>query len=524
MDRGEKKIGFWEAYSIGVGGMIGGGIFAVLGLTILLARGAAPLAFLFAGFIALLTSYSYAKLSVRYPSEGGTVEFLVQGLGNTLLTAYLNTLLLASYVIMLALYAYAFGSYSNALLFGHEVELYKKIAIVAVLALFTFLNFLGAYISGKSEDIMVFGKVAILLIFAILGLFTGDFSRLSPQHYESVIKIMTGGLIIFLAYEGFELIANTAADIEDPKKNLPRAYYGAVTTTIFIYVLVAAVAVANLTYEEVEKYSDFALAVAAKPFLGDFGFTLIGIAALLSTSSAINATLYGGARVSYLVAKLGALPRGFSRRIWKKGSEGLLILALLSALFALSFNVENISIAGSLGFLIVFASVNYVNFKLYRETRSNRWISLLAFFLCLLSIAVLIGYNLLHHPDNLKSSLIVLVATLLFEIIYRTFTQVRLARFIDERLRVREEFLQNYLTHLSSVIERLRREFGELEIYEKEGEGGRIELHIRTEGDPRKVRKRFFTLLNHSLKQKSEGLVKLHISREEPGEGYDQLP
>jgi len=318
----KKKIGFWEAYSIGVGGMIGGGIFAVLGLTILLAKGAAPLAFLFAGIIALLTAYSYAKLSVRYPSEGGTVEFLVQGLGNNLLSAYLNTLLLASYIIMLALYAYAFGSYLSALLFHQEVELVKKAAILGVLALFTLLNFMGAYISGKSEDLLVFGKVAILLLFIIFGLLTGDFSKLSPEHYESPIKIVTGGLIIFLAYEGFELIANTAADIEDPKRNLPKAFYAAVLTTMTIYVLVAAVAVANLTYEEVERYSDFALAIAAKPFLGDAGFILIGIAALLSTSSAINATLYGGARVSYLVAKLGALPPPSPARSGKRGVRG----------------------------------------------------------------------------------------------------------------------------------------------------------------------------------------------------------
>jgi len=434
-----KKIGFWEAYSIGVGGMIGGGIFAVLGLTILLAKGAAPIAFLFAGIIALLTSYSYAKLSVRYPSEGGTVEFLVQGFGNNLFSSYLNTLLLASYIIMLALYAYAFGSYANALLFGGEVEFYKKLFIVGVISFFTFLNFLGAYISGKSEDIMVFLKVAILLLFSILGLFTGDFSKLSPQHYESWVKILTGGLIIFLAYEGFELIANTAGDIEDPKKNLPKAFYASVLTTMFIYVLVAVVAVANLAYEQVQKYSDFALAIAAKPFLGDFGYTLIGIAALLSTSSAINATLYGGARVSYLIAKTGGLPKGFTKKVWKHGSEGLLILAILSILFALSFNIQNISIAGSLGFLIIFAGVNWVNFKLYKETNSNRWVSFVAFALCLVSIFVLVGYNYHTHPQNLKSSLVVLLATFIFEVLYRSFSEVRIKPYIDPRLEKREK-------------------------------------------------------------------------------------
>ena len=506
-----KKIGFWEAYAIGVGGMIGGGIFAVLGLTILLAKGAAPLAFLFAGLIALLTAYSYAKLSVKYPSEGGTVEFLVQGLGNNLFSAYLNTLLLASYIIMLALYSYAFGSYANALFFGHEIELYKKLFIVFVIALFTLLNFLGAYVSGKTEDVMVLAKVAILLLFSALGFFTGDFSKLSPQHYESIIKIMTGGLIIFLAYEGFELIANTAADIENPQKNLPRAYYAAVITTIFIYVLVAIVAVANLTYEQVQKYSDFALAVAAKPFLGEFGFVLIGIAALLSTSSAINATLYGGARVSYLIAKTGGLPKELTKNIWKRGSEGLLILAALSILFAITFNLENISIAGSLGFLIIFASVNFVNFKLYKETRSNRWVSFIAFALCIVSIAVLIGYNYAHHPYNLKSSLIVLVATFVFEAFYRTFTQIRLQTYIDPKLEKRMKFLSSYMSYMVPVFKILKNEFSDLKIYELPEEVSRVHFLLVSDKDPRHIKKEFYTHLNKTLKYKSEKFVTLHI-------------
>ena len=82
-----RQIGFLEAFSIGVGGMVGGGIFAVLGLTIVLAKGAAPLAFAVAGLIALVTVYSYVKLSLRYPSEGGTIEFIVQAFGNGLFTA-----------------------------------------------------------------------------------------------------------------------------------------------------------------------------------------------------------------------------------------------------------------------------------------------------------------------------------------------------------------------------------------------------------------------------------------------------
>ncbi|WP_456342880.1 APC family permease [Thermovibrio sp.] len=460
-----KKIGFWEAYSIGVGGMIGGGIFAVLGLTILLSKGAAPVAFLLAGIIALITSYSYAKLSVRYPSEGGTVEFLVRGFGNNFFTAYLNTLLLASYVIMLSLYSYAFGSYGSALLFGHEITLVKKLLIAGVISFFAFINFLGAYVSGKAEDVMVFLKLGILLFFSALGFLTGDFSKLSPEHWESFLKIMVGGLIIFLAYEGFELIANTARDVKDPEKTLPKAYYASVLTVIAVYCLVSAVAVANLTYQEVIKYKDYALAVAAKPFLGKFGFILIGIAALLSTASAINATLYGSARVSYLVAKLGALPRSFSKKVWKEGTEGLLILALLTIFFAVSFNLENISVAGSFGFLSIFAAVNLANFKLAEYTGSNRWLSLLGFILCVISGAVLLGYNLKTNPDSLKSVAVVLAGTLIFESVYRAITKREIAEYIDWRLELSEKLKEESFKKLREIAKRLRERFEKVEVY-----------------------------------------------------------
>ena len=460
-----KKLGFWEAFSIGVGGMIGGGIFAVLGLTILLAKGAAPIAFLFAGLIALLTSYSYAKLSVRYPSEGGTVEFLVRAFGNNFLASYLNILLLASYIIMLSLYSYAFGSYASALLVGGEVVILKKFLIAFVIIFFTILNFLGAYITGKAEDLMVFAKIGILVFFSILGFFTADFSKVSPENWESLFNILTGGLIIFLAYEGFELIANTAQDIENPEKNLPLAYYSAVITVIVIYVIVSLVAVCNLTYEEVQKYQDYALAVAAEPFLGKLGFILIGIAAVLSTASAINATLYGSARVSYMVAKFGALPKEVSKKVWKNGTEGLLIIAIITIFFATIFNIENISIAGSLGFLLVFAAVNYANFKLYKETKSNRWISFIAFLLCVISILVLISYNLKNNPDNLISSSIVIIGTGLFEFIYRMTTDRRLKSYIDWRLEYIEKTLEREEELIKRAIQHLKAKFKDAEIY-----------------------------------------------------------
>ena len=128
MDR--KQLGFWEVTAIGVGGMVGGGIFAVLGLSVELTHGGAPLAFMMAGLVALVTAYSYARLSVTFPSQGGTVAFLDRAFGSGILTGSANILLWLSYIVMLSLYAYAFGSY-GASFFAPEAQPFWKHVLIS---------------------------------------------------------------------------------------------------------------------------------------------------------------------------------------------------------------------------------------------------------------------------------------------------------------------------------------------------------------------------------------------------------
>ncbi|HHS92583.1 MAG TPA: amino acid permease, partial [Campylobacterales bacterium] len=328
-----------------------------------------------------------------------------------------NNLMLISYVIMLALYAYAFGSYGSALFVGSDVVWIHKALAAGVIVLFTLVNLMGSFMTGKTGDVMVFIKLAILLLFVAVGFFTIDTSRLEPSTWTSPTSIVTGGLMIFLAYEGFELIANTARDIRAPQKNLPRAYYSAVIFVIFLYIAVAAVAVGNVSLAEAQKAKDYVLAVAAEPFFGKTGFTIIAIAAMLSTASAINATLYGGGRVSYLIAKLGELPETFDHKV-RQGYEGMIIIALLSIIFAITFDLESISIAGSAGFLIIFSLVNLANFRLYKETGGNRFISGFGFLLSVTAIIVLLTYNGIHNPNSLISSGVVILVVGIFTYVY----------------------------------------------------------------------------------------------------------
>lgn len=415
-------IGYFSAVSIGIGGMVGGGIFAVLGLAVKLGQGGTPFAFAIAGLVALLTSYSYAKLSVRYPSEGGTVEFLNQAFGSGLVTGGLNVLLWLSYVVMLSLYAYAFGSYGSTFFPDSMQAISRHVLTSLIVVVLTGVNIVGAKVVGKSEEWIVAFKIAILLIFIGGGLRSLRTQVVQSTSISNPFQLIAAGMIIFLAYEGFELIANTAKDIKNPEKTLPRAYYSAVIFVIVLYVLIAFVTVESVSIDTIVQAQDYALAVAAKPFLGSMGFNLIAIAALLSTTSAINATLYGASRVSYIIAKDGELPEVLDKKIWNRPIEGLLITSAFTLIVANLFNLSSISIMGSAGFLLIFGAVNASNAHLCKKTASCRWISLTGVFVCFIALLSLMWYTFTNSPRDLFILFFMLGSAFTIEAIYRKST------------------------------------------------------------------------------------------------------
>ncbi|MGA9420792.1 MAG: APC family permease [Rhodanobacteraceae bacterium] len=398
---GDGKIGMWPTVAIGIGGMVGGGIFAVLGLAVQLAHGGTPVAFALAGIVAWLTAYSYAKLSVTYPSRGGTVAFLDREFGAGMLAGSLNVLLWLSYVVMLSLYAFAFGSYAAAFLPATWQPPGRHVLITLCMLLITGLNLLSVEWIGRAEGWIVGLKLTILLLFVGFGIASIDTARLAVGTWSPTLQLAAGGMIIFLAYEGFELIANTAEDVRNPAQTLPRAYYTAVGFVITLYVLVALVAVGNLAVDRIVAAKDYALAEAARPFFGRAGFTLIAIAAILSTASAINATLYGTARLSYCVARDGELPALLERKVWGRPVVGLLVTAASTLVVANAFDLGSIATMGSAGFLLIFAAVNAVNALQAKRTNSRAWISATGSVACLTALVALIWQTTRTAPAKL---------------------------------------------------------------------------------------------------------------------------
>ena len=419
----QNKISLTGAISIGIGGMVGGGIFAVLGLSVSLAQGGVPVSFLVAGLIAFLTAYSYAKLSIAYPDSGGTVRFINEGFGTGVFSGGLNNMLWVSYIIMLALYGSAFGSYASSLISitGNTV-IDQKIFIAAIILISTFINYYSIKIVGEVESIAVIIKLFILLVFVAAGFWglssNENFGQLNMENWESPLQLVAAGMVIFVAYEGFELIANSAPEITNPKKNISRAYYFSVGFVILLYLAIAVVTVGSLDFAAIATAQDYALAEAAKPKFGQAGFTIIAIAAIISTFSAINATLLGGSRVNYEVAEDKELPSEFTRTLWGK-PIGLAIISATSVLLAVSVDLESISTSGSVGFLLIFAMVNLVGYKKAKEINGKKIISLFAAILCFAAFVILLIQQLETSPVGIYIAIGVFTSCFIAEYIFK---------------------------------------------------------------------------------------------------------
>jgi amino acid transporter len=299
------------------------------------------------------------------------------------------------------------------------------LAVSSVVAL-TIVNAFGARIMGRGETFIVAVKVAILVLFAATGLWFVKAENLSPQLWPEAQSVLFGAGVLFIGYEGFGLVTNAAADMRNPRTMLPRALYTAVLLVIALYLVVAVTVTGNLTNAEIERARDFALAEAAKPFLGELGFRLIAVAALFSTASAINATLFGSANVCYMIARDGELPAGLTRTVWKDSTGGLLLTAVLVVLVMLCFDLSGIAMMGSAAFLLVYAAVNAGHLRVLRLTGANAAIIWLSLITCLVMFAILGIYVYQQQPAALVALVLIAATSFAAEWGYRRSTGRRI--------------------------------------------------------------------------------------------------
>ncbi len=410
-----KVLGTKELLALGIGGMIGGGIFSVLGLSIRFSGHAAFLSFMIGGLTALLTGHSYTKLGMKYRSEGGSFIYIEKAFKNRHVGGFGGWILFIGYVGTLSLYAFTFGAYGAAMVGGGF-----HILTSAIILLFMLVNLLGVREMGKVEDLIVYVKASILLALIAIGLVVSSPERIYPIFDRGFSGVLIGSAVIFVAYEGFELINNAINDVKNPRRDVPRGLYGSIIFVAALYTIIAYVTVLNLDLGQVAKYEDYALAVMAEPLLGKAGFLLVGFAALLSTSSAINATIFGTSRLAFVLSKYRELPRAFSLKEKAKDVPyvSIIVVGGMALLLANLGSLGLIASFSSVSFLAIFFLVNLSAFRLRRKVGINPFFPLLGLLLCGSSLSVLLGYLYATAPKELLFILSVMLLALLFEIAF----------------------------------------------------------------------------------------------------------
>ena len=424
-----KKLSLLEVVSMAVGTMIGASIFSIFGLGAKIAGHDLPEAFILSGIYAFVVAYSYAKLGGKIISNAGPIAFILKGLGDSIVAGALSILMWFTYVISIALFAKGFAGYLLPFINVSITPLSLAIVEISIIAFFTALNFFGSKAVGKAELYIVALKISILLIFIVGGLFTIDFSMAKPIFDSKHVNgLLNASVIFFLSYMGFGLITNASENIDNPRKNIPRAIYISIIFVMFIYVFISLVTIGNLPLPQIIKAQENALAIAAKPFLGNFGFILVTLGALFSISSALNATLFGGANIAYSLAKDGELPEFFERKVWFKSIEGLYITAGLSLLFALFFDLSAIASITSAVFTVIYIFVLISHLKLRKDYGGNTVLLYINLSILLAVFIALIKYQWDTNVDAFYASIFTFVGALLVEYFIRKFNNRKMTQ------------------------------------------------------------------------------------------------
>lgn len=352
---------------MGIGAMVGAGIFALLGQAGAIAGSAVWLSFLIGGVIALLSGYSMGRLGARYPAAGGVVEYLVQGFGVGRFSGAMSVMMYISALVAVSLVARTFGAYAHALLPAGAPHWLVQVFAAGIVLLFTAVNLDGAKAMARLENIVVLIKMSVLVGFVVIGLVYLSPARLSPQHYPPTATIFYSVAVTFFAYEGFRIVTNAAEDMRDPARDLPRAIMTAILLVMAVYIGIAISVFGNLAPQDVVAAKDFALAEAARPILGQLGFSIVAVSALFATASAINASLYAVTNVTYQLAKLGELPAAFTKPI-AHSREGLVVSSVIIILLAVFFDLSAIASIGAVSMLFIHMTVHIGHLRLLKET------------------------------------------------------------------------------------------------------------------------------------------------------------
>jgi amino acid transporter len=406
---------------LGIGAMVGAGIFALLGEAGAVAGSAVWLSFLLAGVVAVLLGYNVVKLGVRYPSSGGLIAYLLEGFGNGRLVGISSWLgYFAAIVIVCSMVAVAFGSYATSLFVGNDAAAgWDNVFTSGIVVAMAGINLIGARFVDRAQSLIVVVLLAVFAVFIAVTLVDIDPHLLAFSGYPPVSDIIASVALTFFAYLGFSVITFAVGDLRDPARELPKAMYLALGVTAVTYVLISLGVFGTLTVTEVVGYGETAIAEAARPALGDAGFTIMAVAALLATASSVNATLYASGGLTAMLAEVGQFPPFFGRGSRLGPHAGLLITAAIVLVVSNLVDLSAIASLGSACSLVIFLLVGMAGYRLRSSTGARGSIVLMGMSATAVVLAFFAVDTLRNAPETFAAIVAIAALAVLLDAVWK---------------------------------------------------------------------------------------------------------
>jgi amino acid transporter len=406
---------------LGIGAMVGAGIFALLGEAGAVAGSAVWLSFLLAGVVATLLGYNVVKLGVRYPSSGGLITYLLQGFGNGRILGIASWLgYFSAIVIVCSMVAVAFGSYATSLFVGEDAaaawhNVFTTVIVVAMAA----INLIGTRFVDRAQSAIVVLLLAVFAVFIAVTFVDIDWDLLAFGGYPPFSDVIASVALTFFAYLGFSVITFAVGDLRDPARELPKAMYLALAVTAATYVLIALGVFGTLTVEEVRGYGETAIAEAARPALGDVGFAIMAVAALLATASSVNATLYASDGLTATLAEVGQFPPLFGRGSRLGPHAGMLVTAAIVLVVSNLVDLSAIASVGSACSLMIFLLVGVAGHRLRSETGARDAVVLLGVAATAIVLVFFAVDTLRNTPQTFAAIVVIAALAVLLDFLWK---------------------------------------------------------------------------------------------------------
>lgn len=363
------SIGVVGATAIGVGGMMGAGLYTLLGLAANSAGVWLPVSFLIGGIVAAFSVYSYSKLGMKYPDRGGAAKFLLKEFGDGLLAGGMNVFQYIGWIIAMALYATGFAEYACQLLGKSSSGWLGKAISIGIVIVVVAINIMGSKQVARAQTAIIAFELLILLSFVAVGLTKLHVPTITSSNSGNIVGILSAAGLLYVTYEGFGVVTNAAGSMVNPKKQLPQALFFSLGIVMVIYIVASVVVVMTLGVQGAVANQGYVLATAGKLVLGNWG---------------------------------------------------LFITSLIVCIFVVIFPLSAVGEMASLAFLLVYAMVNLGHLRIAGQTGAKRWILICSVVLNLALFALLFIQTILNHETLTWISVIaLLIISFLVELAWR---------------------------------------------------------------------------------------------------------